>query len=170
MISYFAFSASAILSDSIFDSVTATSTCALSRAICLASSSFAMSRSCTVVVCPLVAAELRSISWLRFYISSPRFSIFCLLFSSLSFDNSRILYILSSSLFKWVIVVLSCWVIFKAPCKLAVCPLISPVYSRHLANNLFSFSWETLRARWNFSNSYRNLSRLWSAASSFSTS
>ena len=133
------------------------------------SCSFIFKRSWTVLFCPEDKEFPWSIKVFKCLISAWRFSIFCLLLSSRSLDNSRILNVFSSSVFRNVIVCESSWVNFSAVWTFAALPTISALRSLQRFNNFFSFSWETFKALCSFSYSKRNLSKLESLDNSLRT-
>mmetsp|Transcript_23941 Transcript_23941/g.66474 ORF Transcript_23941/g.66474 Transcript_23941/m.66474 type:complete len:215 (-) Transcript_23941:78-722(-) len=135
----------------------------------LVSSSFCLRSSFTVDSSPRPRPAPCSTSRVRLAISSLSCWIVSLALASFSWLASTIFHAFSISFFRAWIVLWSSSLSLRAVWTFAAFATISALSSRHFLMRRFSLSWDFFRARWIFSYSTRNLSRLWSPTSSSRT-
>mmetsp|Transcript_45548 Transcript_45548/g.75933 ORF Transcript_45548/g.75933 Transcript_45548/m.75933 type:complete len:314 (-) Transcript_45548:4-945(-) len=136
----------------------------------LMSSSFCFSKSFTVCSWPRLRPAPCSTRRLRLAISSFSCWMVSLARASFSWLVSTIFQAFSISFFRAVMVDWSSSLSFSAVCTFAAFAMISELSSLHFLISRFSLSWDFFKARWIFSYSTRNRSRLLSPTNSESTS
>jgi len=112
----------------------------VSNSFSFRSSSFAISRSCTVLLYPVARAFPYSIKLFKCFIYVSKLSIFSLDFYSRSFVKSNNLYVFSSSYFRKLIFYASSYVILNTSFIFYVFKFISSLNSFAFSNSFYSFS------------------------------